>query len=86
MKNIQVGQRWAVGGITYQVHSMTGPDACYPIEMHEVRRSRDVARAVEAEIAGCPEHLRGHKLCLREPRSMKQEPAWFDRKDVELVT
>ncbi len=82
---LAVGQRWKVGGVTYAITSMNGSDPSYPIAMHEVARSSEVARSVEAQIAGCPEHLRAHKLCLREPRSMNQERAWFERSDVALV-
>ncbi len=65
---------------------MDGPDKCYPIVMHEVRRSRQVAKEVEAEIKGAPLHQRAYKEKLRDPRSMNQERAWFDRKDVTLGT
>lgn len=85
---LAIGQLWAVGGITYRIDSMTGPDGCYPIVMLEVSRDPQVNREINARIAATHPSLVACTLLPQtlEPRTMHQEPRWFERTDVKRVT
>lgn len=84
---LAVGQRWAVGGITYRIESLRGPDGCYPIELVEVARDVDLDVAIRAQIAALPPALLGCSLLPKtlERRRMSQEARWFERSDVQQV-
>lgn len=73
-----VGQLWAIGGITYRIDSLSGPDGCYPILMREVARERRVDEELAASKRSHPMLWR-HRAPERR-RSMQQERAWFEQR------
>jgi hypothetical protein len=80
--NVAVGQRWAIGGITYEVVSLSGSDPAYPVELVEVAREPRINQELDAAIAAFPEGMRPVLALnsLYAPRSMRQELRWFERR------